>query len=163
MLKTAEPTNIFIALSVTWNSKTAPSRPSLDCELHEGMAHVSFLGNHLTHPPLRFLARNVAQSLLLNVYEIHFCNILEIRKIFFFCFLNKGPLFHFARKATSGVASSVETKAKTKKGKALTAFKPPVPAVPEARVQGTKTSLRNTDILTIHSLIYLRDFEIVVP
>ena len=105
----------------------------------------------------------MAQSLLLNVYEIHFCNILEVRKIFLFCFLNKGPLFHFARKATSDVASSVETKAKIKKGKALTAFKPLVPAVPEARVQGTKTSLRNADIPTIHSLIYLRDFEIVVP
>lgn len=77
--------------------------------------------------------------------------------------MNKGPLFHFARKPTSGVASSVETKAKAKKGKALIAFKPLVPAVPEAQVQGTKTSLRNTDILTIHPLIYLRDFEIVVP
>ena len=125
MLKTAEPTNIFIALSMTWNSKTAPSRPSLDCELHEGLAHVSFLGNHLTHPPLRFLPRNVAQSLLLNVYEIHFCNILEVRKIFLFCFLNKGPLFHFARKATSDVASSVETKAKIKKGKSPDSFQAP--------------------------------------
>ena len=43
-------------------------------------------GNHLTHPPLRFQARNVAQSLLLNVYEIHFFNIMEIRKIVFSAF-----------------------------------------------------------------------------
>lgn len=80
-----------------------------------------------------------------------------------FCFLNKGPLFHFARTPTSGTASSVETKAETKKGTALTAFKHRVRAVPEAQVQGTKVSLRNTGILTTHSLIYLRDFEIVVP
>ena len=43
-------------------------------------------GNHLTHPPLRFLARNVAQSVLLKVYEIHFFNIMEIRKIVFSAF-----------------------------------------------------------------------------
>lgn len=87
---------------------------------------------------------------------------MEIRTKFFSAFY-KGPLFHFARTPTSGTASSVETKAKTKKGTALTTFKYLVRVVPEAQVQGTKVSLRNTGILTTHSLIYLRDFEIVVP
>ena len=66
--------------------------------------------------------------------------------------MNKGPLFHFARKPTSGVASSVETKAKTKKGKALIAFKPLVPAVPEAHHTGTFPGDNSTVFLLLHLL-----------